>query len=72
MTQDQVQEIVTEILNRMVSAYDTDIELQAKGEPAIEKLKLVSEMQSVCIRRELQKELFNQGLLRNLTLMINN
>ena len=54
---------VTGLLSRMDTAAENDIESNAKRQPAIEKIKMLDEVEEACIHRDLQRMLLNEGLL---------
>ena len=54
---------VTGLLKRMEQAAFNDIKSHDRGEPAIEKLKMLDEVEEACIHRDKQPLLLNEGLL---------
>eukprot|EP00210_Caulerpa_lentillifera_P001166 g1122.t1 len=60
---DELREKVFNLLSRMESAADSDFKSNAARKPAIEKLKLLSEVDEACIQRQLQPILIEEGIL---------
>ena len=54
---------VTGLVKRMEQAAFNDIKSHDRGEPAIEKLKMLDEVEEACIHRDKQPLLLNEGLL---------
>lgn len=60
---EELREQVTNLLSKMETAADDDFKSNQERKPAIEKLKLLSEVEEVCIQRHLQQMLIEEGVL---------
>lgn len=60
---DELLTKVASLLTRMEAAASNDLESNAQQKPAIEKLKMLEEVEEACIQREMQKLLMSEGLL---------
>jgi len=63
MSTDELLMRVSKILSKMEKAAMDDLKSNENQQPALEKLKMLEEVEEACIHREMQPLLLNEGLL---------
>ncbi|GMH40307.1 hypothetical protein BSKO_08211 [Bryopsis sp. KO-2023] len=63
LTHGEIQQICHELVNKMEAAAEKDLNLHSHGKIAMEKLKLIPELEETLIRRDFQQFLLEEGIL---------